>query len=240
MEKRQEKRIMTILKCVILIPLAILLIFFCWSRESGETEGAILRNIVREGLAFPVDIEICHVQDFVLENGQETMRGVIFNEDKKKDHLIWSDQQYRIHWYQLQENERYELYWGGKGTTGGWMCQGIYWFPGLHLNGYKDSYDLFYVTDHDIAKFVIWYSYDLENEIGEKKTQVEKGIVSVETIPELICIPNYLDQPFATKETDEIENKSCSIKVSSYDAEGNLLYGEENLGLHNIYNIEKY
>lgn len=233
----------TLVKLLIGIPVILILIFFCMPREYGNTESSVLRNIVRETLSLPFSVDICHVEDFAVHDGMETMRGVVFDNERENP-LIWSDQQYRIHWYQLNDEGNYELYWGDEGTSGGWMCQGVYHFPGLSMHGYEDTYDLYYVTDPEIKEIILKIQYKIGKENDEIKTQTEYASVAVDHVPELICIPSFISHPFRPEIYDDpsFNEKGCTISVSAFDEEGNLLYGDmgKEINLHNIYTIEKY
>lgn len=219
MYERMEERTKFILKCIILIPLAILLVFFCWPRESGETEGAIFRNTVRERLASPLNIEICDIQDFVIQDGKETVRVVIFSDANDKKYS-----EYYMHYYQLQKNGTYELYQGGKGTSSGMLCQGVYDFPGIRIRGYEKSYNCYYVTDPAIKEFVVRYEYFWREDDGKLKTQVQKQAVTVEEGSQMFCLLDPWDMDFAPQ-IKEGTDHSVVYSASAYDWEGNLLFG---------------
>ena len=225
-------------KLFIGIPVLIILVFLCWPRESGDTEAAMKRNIARERLTKLSDIEIQHVQDFVREDAGETMRGVIFSDASDS----WPG--YYLHWYQLQEDGTFKLYWGGDGTSVGKMCDGVYSIAGLTLHGVDHSYDLYYVNDPKVSEFVIRFEYVLDEETREK--QVEYGSVKVDRVPELICIPEFYEHEFAPEKLkgDDVTDRSCGTSISAFDENGNLLSGamakNDDLTLHKVYTIEKY
>lgn len=234
------------IKLLIALPVLIILVFLCWPREYGNTDPAIFRNIIRETMDFPGEIQIYHIKDVMVQDGMETMRAVIFNDDGDDIHIDWREQQYRIHWYQLNADGDYELYWGEDGVSGGWMCQGVYHFPDLTMHGYEDTYNLYYVTDPEIKEILLKFNYKIGKENGEIKTQTEYASVKADHAPELICIPSYLSHPFRPEIYDDpsFNERGCTITLSAFDAEGNLLYGdmakEIDFNLHNIYRVEKY
>lgn len=217
-------------------PIILILVFLCWPRESGDTEAAMKRNIVRERLAPFSAVEIQHVQDFVLEDAGETMRGVVFADTSDS----WSG--YYLHWYQQQEDETFKLYWGGDGNSVGKMCDGVYSASSLLLHGVNNDYDIYYVNDPKVSEFVIRFEYNLDEEGNER--QVEYGSVKVDSVPELICIPDFYMHDFAPEvlKDEDVGHRTCGLSISAFDEKGNLLSGAsiENKDLHKIYNIEKY
>lgn len=230
-----DERKKLFVKLMIGIPALIILVFLCWPRESGDTEAAMKRNIVRERLTLFSSVEIQHVQDFVLEDAGETMRGVVFSDTS--DPWPW----YYLYWYQLQEDGSFQLYWGDDGTSVGKMCDGVYSAGRLRLHGVEHDYDMYYVNDPKVSEFIIRFDYSLDEE-GEER-QVEYGSVKVDSVPELICIPDYYMHDFAPEVLKgEDVSRSCGFSISAFDEDGNLLSGSavENKDLHKIYKIEKY
>ena len=227
-----------LVKLLIGIPVLIILVFLCWPRESGDTEAAMKRNIVRERLAPFSAVEIQHVQDFVLEDAGETMRGVVFSDTSDP----WPG--YYLHWYQLQEDGTFKLYWGDDGNSVGKMCDGVYSASRLRLHGVEHDYDLYYVNDPKVSEFVIRFEYYLDEE--KKESQVEYGSVKVDSVPELICIPDYYMHDFAPDalKGEDVTSRSCSFSISAFDENGNLLSGamakSKEFDLHKVNPIEKY
>ncbi|WP_458407761.1 hypothetical protein [Anaerotignum sp.] len=230
----------TLVKLLIGIPIVIILVFLCWPRENGDTEAAMKRNIVRERLAPFSAVEIQHVQDFVLEDAGETMRGVVFADTSDP----WPG--YYLHWYQLQEDGSFQLYWGDDGNIIGKMCDGVYSASPLRLHGIEHDYDMYYVNDPKVSEFVIRFEYFLDEE--KKESQVEYGSVKVDSVPELICIPEYYMHDFAPEaeawKGDAVTSRSCSTSISAFDENGNLLSGamakSEDFDLHKVNPIQKY
>lgn len=205
------------------LPILLLLLFFCSPVESGETKAAILRNIVRQTLCLPMQIQIHHIQDVTVQEGQEVMRCVIFDTDGEEEQRDWRTQKYQIHWYQKQPDGSYALYWGKEGDSGGWMCRGVYHFLGLKMHGYETDYDLQYVVDPSIQTLVISYEYSWLDAEGREQKAKRRGYLSVPKTPMLFCIPEYQELSFAPQEIKDARKSRCSITLSAYDAEGKLL-----------------
>ena len=225
-------------KLLIGVPIILILVFLCWPRESGDTEAAMKRNIVRERLASFSAVEIQHVQDFVLEDAGETMRGVVFADTSDP----WPG--YYLHWYQQQEDGTFKLYWGDEGNSVGKMCDGVYSASDLLLHGVNHDYDIYYVNDPKVSEFVIRFEYNLDEEGNER--QVEYGSVKVDSVPELICIPDFYMHDFSPEvlKDEDVGHRACGLSISSFDEKGNLLSGamaeNEEFDLHKVNPIEKY
>ncbi len=217
-------------KLAVILPVVLILIFLCWPREKGNTEGAIFRNIVRETLMPPMALDICHIEDIDFPEGR--FRAVIF-ESKLNAPF------YNIHWYQQNEDGDYILLWGDEGGIGSKMCEEVYTFTSLLMKDSPVRYDIYYVNDPVVKEVVIQYIFGAEG----KQIQTEYASVAVEKTPQLLCLPSYDDLYFAPDVLKQADSMSCGTDLSALDEEGNVLSGavtKEEIDLHNIYKIEMY
>ena len=197
------------LKRIVILLAAIFLVYLCLPYENGNSEGAVLRNYIRREKALPWNVGILHLEDVTL---QEQMRAAIFVE--KEDYVI--------QWYQMDEDGNYKLYKNAHSQLHN-DDENVIRFSQLHIDGYEQEYEVYFVEDKQVEQLHLFYAYKLR----EGKEVLEEGniekIYPVKNAPQLLCVQDV----FAELLEKGGNGIGGSIEAVAEDEEGNKIFDQK-------------